>query len=95
VVIVPDRHGTGTNALLLEPPDVIRPAFGPGSFARHLERASQAGVAWEVAQPDSLLLDVDTSDDLDTLRAVLPQREGAAPRTRAALRRLTAGARPS
>src|SRR3954471_16293939 len=35
VVIVPDRHGTGTNALLLTPPDVIAPAFGEGSFARH------------------------------------------------------------
>src|SRR3954471_6187826 len=27
VVIVPDRHGTGTNALLLAPPDVMAPAF--------------------------------------------------------------------
>ena len=31
VVVVPDRHGTGTNALLLTPPDVIEPAFGPDS----------------------------------------------------------------
>src|SRR4051794_13061597 len=30
VVIVPDRHGTGTNALLLTPPEVIAPAFGEG-----------------------------------------------------------------
>src|SRR5688572_17782823 len=35
VVIVPDRHGQGTNALLLTPPDVMEPAFGEGSFARH------------------------------------------------------------
>ena len=31
--------GPGTNALLLTPPDVIEPAFGPGSFARHRELA--------------------------------------------------------
>ena len=31
VVVVPDRHGTGTNGLLLSPPDAIAPSFGPGS----------------------------------------------------------------
>ena len=34
-MIVPDRHGTGTNALALTPPDVMAPAFGEGSFERH------------------------------------------------------------
>src|SRR5690242_5229640 len=38
VGVVPDRHGEGTNALLLAPPDAIGPAFGPGSRSRHLER---------------------------------------------------------
>ena len=38
VVIVPDRHGTGTNALLLTPPDAIAPSFGPGSRERHEQR---------------------------------------------------------
>src|SRR4051812_12105376 len=28
VIVVPDRHGTGTNALVLSPPTIIRPAFG-------------------------------------------------------------------
>src|SRR5215212_3994464 len=27
VAVIPDRHGTGTNGLLLTPPDVIAPAF--------------------------------------------------------------------
>ncbi len=35
MTIVPDRHGTGTNALLLAPPQAIAPAFGPGSCERH------------------------------------------------------------
>ena len=33
--IVPDRHGSGTNGLLLTPPDVMTPSFGPDSRARH------------------------------------------------------------
>ena len=43
VAVVPDRHGTGTNGLLLAPGDAIGPAFGPGSCARHLDRAERAG----------------------------------------------------
>ena len=41
-MIVADRHGTGTNALVLSPPDAIEPAFGPGSFARHVAAAEAA-----------------------------------------------------
>jgi len=58
VVVVPDRHGTGTNALLLSPPDALRPSFGPGSCERHLV---EGAVLDEVP---GLLLDVDTPDDL-------------------------------
>ena len=88
VVIVPDRHGTGTNALLLTPPDVIAPAFGPGSFARHAGRAAAAGAVVRVAHAPSLELDVDTPGDLAALRAALERLPGAAPRTRALLERM-------
>ena len=33
-VFAPDRHGAGTNALLLRPPDALPFAFGVGSLAR-------------------------------------------------------------
>jgi 2-phospho-L-lactate guanylyltransferase len=82
VVIVPDRHGTGTNALLLAPPTAIAPAFGPGSFARHKALAGGAG---RVAELASLGLDVDTPGDLAALRGALAARAGGAPRTRALL----------
>ena len=81
VVIVPDRHGAGTNALLLAPPDVIAPSFGPESFERHRELADAAGVTSAVARPATLLIDIDTPADLAALLAGPRQR---APRTRAA-----------
>ena len=86
VVIVPDRHGAGTNALLLSPPDAIAPSFGPGSFARHAARGRAVGIA--IAEVPSLGLDVDTPGDLAALRAALAIRRGGAPRTRALLERM-------
>jgi 2-phospho-L-lactate guanylyltransferase len=90
VVVVPDRHGTGTNALLLTPPDVIEPAFGPGSRARHEQAAADAGVPCTVEEVPTLALDVDTSDDLAELRVALANRRGGAAHTRGMLSRLAA-----
>lgn len=85
VVIVPDRHGTGTNGLLLRPPDVIVPSFGPGSCERHQSLAKGAGVGWRIERPASLLLDIDTGADLTVLRERLSSAQTRAPRTRAVL----------
>jgi 2-phospho-L-lactate/phosphoenolpyruvate guanylyltransferase len=90
VVIVPDRHGTGTNGLLLSPPDAISPSFGPGSFERHRALALAAGAPCRVERPPSLLLDIDTGADLAVLRARLDAdrpdaRRARATRTRAVL----------
>ncbi len=85
VVIVPDRHGTGTNGLLLAPPDAIPPAFGPGSCERHQALAREAGLSCSIARPSSLLLDVDTGADLVALRARLSEVDAAAERTRSVL----------
>jgi 2-phospho-L-lactate/phosphoenolpyruvate guanylyltransferase len=88
VSIVPDRHGTGTNALVLTPPDAIEPSFGPGSRERHVAAAEAAGLAHAVEQVPTLMLDVDTGEDLDALAAELQRRRGQAPSTRRALRQL-------
>jgi 2-phospho-L-lactate/phosphoenolpyruvate guanylyltransferase len=86
VVIVPDRHGTGTNGLLLTPPGAIPPSFGPGSCERHRQLAQATGASCRVERLSSLLLDIDTSEDLDVLRERLrgEPRTGAR-RTRAVL----------
>lgn len=88
VLIVPDRHGTGTNALLLAPPDAIEPAFGPGSCERHVQAAESAGIPHELVEAPTLGLDIDTPEDLDALRAFLDSRHGGAAHTRGMLRRL-------
>jgi 2-phospho-L-lactate guanylyltransferase len=85
VVIVPDRHGAGTNGLLLAPPDAIAPSFGPDSCERHRALADAAGVACRVERVPSLLLDIDTGEDLDVLRARLADHPARAARTRAVL----------
>jgi 2-phospho-L-lactate guanylyltransferase len=73
VLIVPDRHGTGTNALLLSPPDALQPSFGPGSAQRHAAEAAASDVNYEVVEVPSLALDIDTPEDLAAL-ANLPDR---------------------
>ncbi len=67
VIIVPDRHATGTNALLIRPPGAMEPAFGPGSCQRHAALAQTAGIAHEVVPVPSLALDIDTPEDLAAL----------------------------
>ena len=63
VVLVPDRHGSGTNALLLAPPTAIDFSFGEGSRAAHAAAAEAAGATYlELDGP--LSFDVDTPDDL-------------------------------
>jgi 2-phospho-L-lactate/phosphoenolpyruvate guanylyltransferase len=73
VVIVPDRHGAGTNALVLRPPQIIEPSFGEGSFARHAALARAAWASIAVVQPPGLLHDVDTPADLEALRNLSPR----------------------
>ncbi len=85
VVVVPDRHGAGTNALLLDPPDAIDPSFGAGSRDRHLALAASAGLEGAVRVLPSLALDIDTPDDLATLRARFSSQRGGAPATRGVL----------
>jgi len=85
VGIVPDRHGTGTNALVLSPPDAIVPAFGAGSCARHVALSREAGVPFGVEELSSLGLDLDTPADVVALTLALETGRGRAPHTAKAL----------
>ncbi len=85
VTIVPDRHGEGTNALLLSPPTAVAPGFGPGSLARHVAAAEAAGVSYRVEEVPGMMLDIDTPEDLAALSETLWGHGGRAPSTRRAL----------
>ena len=85
VGIVPDRHGTGTNALALSPPGAIVPAFGEGSCARHVAAARAAGIPFNVEELPSLGLDLDTPADVIALTRQLAARRGRGRRTAKAL----------
>jgi 2-phospho-L-lactate guanylyltransferase len=73
VAVVPDRHGTGTNALVLSPPGAIQPAFGEGSRERHVAAAREAGVPFAVEELPSLALDLDTPADVVALTRALAE----------------------
>jgi 2-phospho-L-lactate guanylyltransferase len=70
VVISPDRHKKGTNALLMIPPDLIEYDFGEDSFQRHCERAEKAGARLEIVELPSLGLDLDLPEDLEMIRKI-------------------------
>ena len=79
IVLVPDRHGTGTNVLSLPVGCGFEFAYGEGSFGRHLaeaERLSQAaGLKVTVLPDENLAWDVDEPADLlpEILAKLLPK----------------------
>ena len=68
VVISPDGARSGTNALLMRPPDALPFAFGPDSFEAHLEAAHQRGLTVKVCERPHLAFDLDTAGELARLK---------------------------
>ncbi len=66
VVISTDQSEDGTNALFMRPPGLIPYAFGPGSYARHVQLAREAGAEVTVYRSDRLSLDIDLPADLNS-----------------------------
>ena len=75
VALVSDRHGRGTNALLVSPSGLIEPAFGEYSRDGHRAAAQAAGAAF-LDLDGPLSLDLDTADDLLEAEAVLGSLHG-------------------
>lgn len=65
VVITPDRHRRGTNALLISPPGLIHYEYGPDSFQKHCNQARKIGARLEICERGSVALDIDFPEDLE------------------------------
>jgi 2-phospho-L-lactate guanylyltransferase len=84
-VVVPAAKGGGTNALYLDPPDLITPRFGPSSLQAYLSAAESGGHRCSILSLPRLALDIDTVADVD---AYLARPKPAASATQRALERL-------
>ncbi len=73
VIVAASHDGGGTNALLLRPPEVIRPGFGPPSLQRHVRAGLAAGALTRVRFGLHLAYDVDTPTDLAGLQSAHPR----------------------
>jgi len=69
LVLAPDRHGSGTNALLLRLGDSTEGRqfhfyFGPNSYAHHVDESHRLGLEVTTSIAPGTALDLDTSEDL-------------------------------
>lgn len=72
VVLAPDRHERGTNAMVLRPPGVIEPAFGADSLRLHQAAIRERGLDVREFRAIGTGFDLDTIADLDELGRVPP-----------------------
>ncbi len=70
VTAVPDRHGDGTNVLVVPAGAGFRFGYGPGSFGRHRDEATRLGLAFVEVAHAELGWDVDTPGDLSAYLAL-------------------------
>ena len=74
IIIAPDRRKDGTNALYLDPADLINFYYGSGSFYKHIEEAEKKKVHFSIFESEEFGLDLDLPEDLEML-TVIENRE--------------------
>jgi len=71
LVLAPDRHGRGTNALAVHRSAPFAPAFGLDSLAAHHREAARVGLEAREYRSNGTGFDVDTVDDLHEYQRIL------------------------
>lgn len=64
LTIVPDHHGTGTNVMLVSPPDMIPFSYGENSYQHHIESAQKIGAPVNCFFSEALAFDIDLPADI-------------------------------
>jgi 2-phospho-L-lactate guanylyltransferase len=75
VIIAPDRRRDGTNALFINPADLIEFRYGNNSFNVHLDLAKKANARIEVVDMDTIALDLDLPEDLEYLNKLEREKQ--------------------
>ncbi|HEX6122067.1 MAG TPA: 2-phospho-L-lactate guanylyltransferase [Ktedonobacterales bacterium] len=72
IALAPDAQETGTNLLLLRPPEALPFAFGRASFPRHVALARVRGIEPAILRAAGARFDVDLPRDLAELERRVP-----------------------
>lgn len=70
IIIAPDRRKDGTNALFVNPANLIDFRYGPGSYEQHLSAAKKAGANIKIVENEEFGLDLDLPEDLEKLTEI-------------------------
>ena len=68
VVICPDKHSAGTNAIFFSAPTPMRFSFGPGSYLQHQRETQRCGLVPHLYYNLRIARDIDLSEHLVDLR---------------------------
>lgn len=69
--IVPDRHRQGTNALIMNPLDLINFSYGSGSYHKHVDQALINDANLVIIENQNISIDLDLPEDLQYLEEQL------------------------
>lgn len=72
IAIVPDQKQTGTNAVLISNPGLLKPKFGENSFQKHTKQAQNIGTKLIVWLNKNIQRDLDTPQDFEFYIKIKP-----------------------
>jgi 2-phospho-L-lactate guanylyltransferase len=74
MIIAPDNRKDGTNALYINPVDLINFHYGPGSYPIHMEAAQNAKAKITIIENEEMGLDLDLPEDLNRYQQIMKSK---------------------